>query len=43
MLNEMSVGTDDLWTVINRRWIGSAAVLLVLFVFVLGRGLTWHR
>jgi hypothetical protein len=27
----------------NRRWIGSAAVLFVLFVFVLGRGLTWHR
>jgi hypothetical protein len=27
----------------NGRWIGSAEVLLVLFVFVLGRGLTWHR
>ena len=25
------------------RWIGAAAVLVVLFVFVLGRGLTWHR
>jgi len=25
------------------RWIGAAAVLLVLFIFVLGRGLTWHR
>jgi hypothetical protein len=25
------------------RWIGTAAVLTVLFVFVLGRGLTWRR
>ena len=25
------------------RWIGAAAVLVVLFVFVLGRGLTWYR
>jgi hypothetical protein len=25
------------------RWIGIAAVLFVLFVVVLGRGLTWHR
>jgi hypothetical protein len=25
------------------RWIGTAAVLVVLFVFVVGRGLTWHR
>jgi len=25
------------------RWIAGAAVLLVLFVFVLGRGMTWHR
>jgi len=27
----------------NRRWIGSAAVLLARFVFVLSRGLTWHH
>jgi hypothetical protein len=25
------------------RWIGAAAVLVVLFIFVLGRGLTWRR
>jgi hypothetical protein len=25
------------------KWIGTAAVLVVLFVFVLGRGLTWRR
>jgi hypothetical protein len=25
------------------RWIGAAVVLAVLFIFVLGRGLTWHR
>jgi hypothetical protein len=25
------------------RWIGMAAVLVVLFIFVLGRGLTWRR
>lgn len=25
------------------RWIGAAVVLTVLFIFVLGRGLTWHR
>jgi hypothetical protein len=25
------------------RWIGAAVVAAVLFIFVLGRGLTWHR
>jgi hypothetical protein len=25
------------------RWIGSAAALVVSFIFVVGRGLTWHR
>jgi len=23
-------------------WIGAATVLVILFVFVLGRGVTWH-
>jgi hypothetical protein len=25
------------------RWIGAATVLVILFVFVLGRGVTWHH
>jgi hypothetical protein len=38
-------GEGDGVAVIRRdwRWIGAAAVLVVLFVFVLGRGMTWHR